>query len=94
MDARFHGNDNVEKLQTSFGIWIWETLHKTLKLPVIECLLSYVLLIQTAMIQELLGHSHSKTTEIYTLVREQLLRGIKNPLDFIKIEKVVNPYEK
>lgn len=38
-------------------------------------------------IQELLGHSHSKTTEIYTLVTEQSLRGIKSPLDFLKIER-------
>jgi site-specific recombinase XerD len=36
-------------------------------------------------IQELLGHSHSKTTEIYTLVTKQSLSGIKSPLDFIKI---------
>lgn len=38
-------------------------------------------------IQELLGHSHSKTTEIYTLVTEQSLRGIKSPMDFIKVKK-------
>jgi len=38
-------------------------------------------------IQELLGHSHSKTTEIYTLVTEQSLRGIKSPMDFIKFKK-------
>jgi len=35
-------------------------------------------------IQELLGHSHSKTTGIYTLVTKRSLSGIKSPLDFIK----------
>lgn len=32
-------------------------------------------------IQTLLGHSSSKTTEIYTHVATNVLRGIKNPLD-------------
>ncbi len=32
-------------------------------------------------IQELLGHSHSKTTEIYTHVSNKSLMGIVNPLD-------------
>ena len=45
-------------------------------------------------IQELLGHSYSKTTEIYTLVTKRSLSGIKSPLDFIKVGKGVSPYEK
>ena len=32
-------------------------------------------------IQTLLGHSSSKTTEIYTQVATNNLRSIKNPLD-------------
>ncbi len=32
-------------------------------------------------IQELLGHSSSKTTEIYTYVSNKELKKIKNPLD-------------
>ena len=38
-------------------------------------------------IQELLGHSSSKTTEIYTHVTKQTLSTIKSPLDFLKIGK-------
>ena len=34
-------------------------------------------------IQELLGHSSSKTTEIYTHVTERKLSSIKSPLDSI-----------
>lgn len=34
-------------------------------------------------IQELLGHSSSKTTEIYTHVSENSIRSIKSPLDKI-----------
>ncbi|MGV8091055.1 MAG: tyrosine-type recombinase/integrase [Mangrovibacterium sp.] len=34
-------------------------------------------------IQELLGHSSSKTTEIYTHVSKRYIEGIKNPLDDI-----------
>lgn len=34
-------------------------------------------------IQELLGHSSSKTTEIYTHVTENSIRNIKSPLDRI-----------
>ena len=32
-------------------------------------------------IQELLGHSSSKTTEIYTFVAKNSFQSIKNPLD-------------
>jgi len=35
-------------------------------------------------IQELLGHKHSKTTEIYTFVSRKFLGKIKSPLDTIK----------
>lgn len=34
-------------------------------------------------IQELLGHAHSKTTEIYTHVSSKSIMGIKNPLDML-----------
>ena len=34
-------------------------------------------------IQTLLGHSSSKTTEIYTHVSEQKLEAIPSPLDFL-----------
>ena len=34
-------------------------------------------------IQELLGHAHSKTTEIYTHVAIKNLRKIRNPLDLM-----------
>ena len=46
-------------------------------------------------IQELLGHSSSKTTEIYTHVTRQSLSNIRSPLDLIKIDKKeVSLYEK
>jgi len=35
-------------------------------------------------IQELLGHKHSKTTEIYTFVSREFLGKIKSPLDTTK----------
>lgn len=34
-------------------------------------------------IQELLGHAHSKTTEIYTHVSSKSIMGIRNPLDML-----------
>jgi len=37
------------------------------------------------IIQELLGHSSSKTTEIYTFVSRKNLLNIRNPLDNLKI---------
>lgn len=36
-------------------------------------------------IQELLGHSSSKTTEIYTHVSDTYISGIKSPADFLEI---------
>ena len=38
-------------------------------------------------IQELLGHKHSKTTEIYTHVGNKNLREIKSPLDSLEIKR-------
>lgn len=35
-------------------------------------------------IQELLGHAHSKTTEIYTHVSNKSIMGIRNPLDMLE----------
>jgi integrase/recombinase XerD len=32
-------------------------------------------------IQEILGHSHSKTTEIYTHVSTKSIKNIKSPFD-------------
>ena len=36
-------------------------------------------------IQNILGHSNSKTTEIYTHVRENILKNIKSPIDEIEL---------
>ena len=38
-------------------------------------------------IQKLLGHKHSKTTEIYTHVSNKNLREIKSPLDMLEIKR-------
>ncbi len=37
------------------------------------------------IIQELLGHKSSKTTEIYTHVSMRNLRNIKNPIDAFEL---------
>mgnify|MGYP001113426541 CR=1 FL=1 len=38
-------------------------------------------------IQELLGHTSSKTTEIYTYVSNRDLKKIKSPLDNIQVDE-------
>lgn len=40
-------------------------------------------------IQELLGHSSSKTTEIYTHVTKKNLSNIQNPLDKLSKNKII-----
>ena len=44
-------------------------------------------------IQELLGHKHSKTTEIYTFAGEKSSGKIKSPLDTIKVGEGGDPTE-
>ena len=38
-------------------------------------------------IQELLGHKHSKTTEIYTHMSAKSISKIRSPLDSLKLEE-------
>ena len=41
--------------------------------------------IDTRCVQELLGHAHIKTTEIYTHVSTAMVRNIKSPLSYLNI---------
>ena len=43
-------------------------------------------------IQELLGHSSSKTTEIYTHITKKGMSSISSPLDHLEIQEKKTPY--